>query len=136
MYIRQNFMVFSNKVFCLISAWLSSSALFVIAHSHRGRWTEIKKYLYSSHIEKNCSFSLHLKFGVLKWKCDFILNQIASTAFQRTDASKKTGFYEKICIKQSRNWENSSSMQQSPPKYFISIELNKYFTLLAPFEHN
>ena len=25
---------------------------------HRGRWTEIKEYLYWSHIENNCSFCL------------------------------------------------------------------------------
>ena len=30
----------------------------------------------------------------------------------------------------SRNWENSSSMLQSSPKYFISIELNKSFTVV------
>ena len=41
---------------------------------HRGRWTEIKEYLYWSHIENNCSFSLFLKFGVFKWKCDFLLS--------------------------------------------------------------
>ena len=41
---------------------------------HRGRWTEIKEYLYWSHIENNCSFSLFLKFGVFEWKCDFILS--------------------------------------------------------------
>ena len=41
---------------------------------HRGRWTEIKEYLYWSHIENDCSFSLYLKFVVSKWKCDFILS--------------------------------------------------------------
>ena len=39
---------------------------------HRGRWTEIKEYLYRSHIENNCIFSLYFKFGAFKWKCDFI----------------------------------------------------------------
>ena len=45
-----------------------------VRNYHRGRWTEIKKYLYWSHIEKNCSFSHFVKFGVFKWKCDFILS--------------------------------------------------------------
>ena len=30
-----------------------------------------------------------------------------------------------------RNWENTSSMLQSTPKYFISIELNKSFTVVV-----
>ena len=33
---------------------------------------KFKKYIYRSHIENNCFFSLYLKFGVFKWKCDFI----------------------------------------------------------------
>jgi hypothetical protein len=35
----------------------------------------------------------------------------------------------------SRNWENSNGMLQSPPKYFISIELNKSFTVIIHSWH-
>ena len=67
---------------------------------------------------------------------------IASTAFQRTDTSKKTGFHGKICIKACLEIEKTQAVccskdsLQSSPKYFISIELNKSFAVLARKEMN
>ena len=52
--------------------------------------------------------------------------------FLRTDASKKTGFYGKMCIKACLEIEKKiNNMLQSPLRYFISIELNKSFTVLC-----
>ena len=73
---------------------------------HRGRWTEIKEYLYWSHIENNCSFSLFLKFGVFKWKCNFILSFLIQVLV----------LYFKI----QKSWDGAKK-----PDCFYSISANK-----------
>ena len=44
--------------------------------------------------------------------------------------------WKNMHLSMSTNWENSSCMLQSTPKYFISIELNKSFTVVKSVHFN
>ena len=96
-------------------------------------------------IEKKCSFSLDLLFkksalktfrGLMKAKnslekCEilhfykleirYIYRSIASTAFLRTDASKKTRIYGKICIKACLEIEKTQAVCCSQPKNILFL---------------
>ena len=50
--------------------------------------------------------------------------------FRKQTQAKTLFLWKNMHQSMSRNWENSSSMLQSSPKYFISIELNKSFTVV------